>query len=248
MSELPDIEIIVSNLRKQTVGKKIVKIRVTHKRKTKDSAEALSHNLIGQKITGVSRYGKELRFLFSNNQLLEIHLMKNGELLLYHSKNHHSHVIVEFSFNDGSGLALTDPLKKAKVSLNPVDTNSVDALSEDLTFNYLKSVFRRKMSTIKKVLMDQSVNRGIGSVYSDEILWETRISPFSRVRAIPDDKIQELVIHIKKVLNNAIAMIKKNYQYEILNKAAEVLKIHGQVKSPTGFKIHIDAYRGLKTY
>ena len=120
MPELPDIEIIVSNLRKQTVGKKIVKIRVTHKRKTKDSAEALSHNLIGQKITGVSRYGKELRFLFSNNQLLEIHLMKNGELLLYHSKNHHSHVIVEFSFNDGSGLALLRRIRKISMQIKKI--------------------------------------------------------------------------------------------------------------------------------
>jgi len=114
MPELPDIELIVFNLRKPTIGKRIVKVRVTHKRKTKDSSEALSKNLIGPKITRVSRYGKELRFLFSNNQLLEIHLMKSGELFLYHSKNHHSPVIVEFSFNDGSGLALTDPLKKQK--------------------------------------------------------------------------------------------------------------------------------------
>ena len=83
---------------------------------------------------------------------------------------------------------------------------------------------------------------------SDEILWETRISPFSRVRAIPDDEIQELEINIKKVLNNATAMIKRNYQDEIPNNTTEVLKIHGQVKSPTGFKIHIDADRGLKTY
>jgi formamidopyrimidine-DNA glycosylase len=248
MAELPDIELIVSRLREQSVGKKIIKVRVTHRREIRDSGEALSNNLKDQKIMDVSRYGKELRFLFSNGQMLEIRLMKTGSLFLFNNINDHSHVIAEFSFNDGSGLALTDPLKKAKASLNPVDTIGVDALSEDLTFNYLKSVFSRKLSTIKKVLMDQSVIRGIGGVYSDEILWETRISPFSRVRAIPDDEIQELEINIKKVLNNATAMIKRNYQDEIPNNTTEVLKIHGQVKSPTGFKIHIDADRGLKTY
>ena len=174
--------------------------------------------------------------------------MKTGSLFLFNNINDHSDVIAEFSFNDGSGLALTDPLKKARASLNPVDTNGVDALSEGLTFNYLKSVFNRKLSTIKKVLVDQSIIRGIGSVYSDEILWEARISPFSRVRAIPDNKIKEFVIIIKKVLNDATGLLKKIDLDKIQDEEKDVLKIHGQVKSPTGFKIHLDADRESKTY
>ena len=62
--------------------------------------------------------------------------------------------------------------------------------------------------------------------YSDEILWEARISPYSVAAAIPDDKIRELVKLIPKVLNDATDKIDKAYPGRINDEVKEFLKIH----------------------
>ncbi len=69
-----------------------------------------------------------------------------------------------------------------------------------------------RKAAIKNVLLDQDIIRGIGNSYSDEILWRTRISPFSKANAIPDEKIKELATTIKKVLKEATEKILKTIQ------------------------------------
>ena len=51
----------------------------------------------------------------------------------------------------------------------------------------------------KQVHHDQDIIRGIGNTYSDEILWQTKISPFSKANAVPDEKIKELAKAIKNL-------------------------------------------------
>src|SRR5205085_5847951 len=100
-----------------------------------------------------------------------------GDIFVFEKKNDHHSTIAELYFEDGSGLALTDRMKNANIKLNPVDKEGVDAISPGLNFKYLKQAFNRK-TQVKTLLTDQAVIRGIGNSYSDEILWEARISPF----------------------------------------------------------------------
>ena len=52
----------------------------------------------------------------------------------------------------------------------------------------------------------------------------------------------------KTYSDNQLGNTIKIYEDEIPNGAADVLRIHVQKKTPTGFKIHVDADRELKTY
>jgi formamidopyrimidine-DNA glycosylase len=99
-------------------------------------------------------------------------------------------------------------------------------------------------------MLDQDVIRGIGNSYSDEILWETRISPFSIANAIPDEKIRELAMVIKKVLKKATAKIAKTHPGLINGEVKEFLNIHTKKKteSPTGYEIKMADRGMLKTY
>src|SRR5438309_3193270 len=137
-----------------------------------------------------------------------MHLMLTGDIIPFEKINERKSTIVELHFEGGPNLALTDRMKNANVKLNPEDKEGVDAL--ELDFKYLKKLLDRK-ANIKSVLIDQNFIRGIGNGYSDEILWETRISPFSISRAIPDEKIKELATTIKKVLKTATEKIHKNH-------------------------------------
>src|ERR1700694_856086 len=210
MPEIPDIEIFSGNLKKLYAGKQLSRINVVNGKKLKDTQKELAAALEGKTLKDIYRSGKEMRFLFSNGTVLGLHLMLTGDVYPFQKKNERKSTIVEFHFKDGSGLALTDRMKNANVKLNPQDKKGIDALDKKLNFSYLKKALNRK-TNIKNVLLDQDVIRGIGNGYSDEILWHTKISPFSTANAIPDEKIKELTKNIKKVLKNAIAKISENY-------------------------------------
>ena len=249
MPELPDIEVFSRNLKKIYGGKKLERIKVVNNKNIKDSPKELSKMLEGKTLKDVYRSGKELRFLFSNGTVLGLHLMLTGDLIPFEEKNERKSTKVEFYFQGGNNLVLADRFKNAFVKLNPVDKEGLDALDPKLNYSYLKKALARK-AAIKNVLLDQKLIRGIGNGYSDEILWQTRISPFSKANAIPDDKIRELAKTIKKVLKNATNKIFKNHPGLIHGEIRDFLDIHTKKKdkSPTGAKIRIADRGMLKTY
>jgi formamidopyrimidine-DNA glycosylase len=249
MPEIPDIEVFAKNLKALLRGKVVARVKVVNGKKLKDKPKELSAALESRKLEDVYRSGKELRLQFSKNTLLGIHLMLTGDLHLLDKTNERKSTIVEIHFKDGTLLALTDRMKNAAVTLAPVDKAGIDALDKALNFKKLKEILARK-AAIKNVLLNQDLIRGIGNSYSDEILWQTKISPFSKSNAIPDEKIKELALTIKKVLKEAIKIIAKNYPDKINGEVKDFLLIHTKQKSqsPTGSPI-LTAERGmLKTY
>jgi len=231
------------------VGKKLSKIKVIGGKKITDSPKELSKNLEGSKLKDIYRSGKELRFQFSNNAILGMHLMLTGDIFPFKKKNEKKSTIVELYFSDGDGLALIDRMKNAFVKLNPEEKKGIDALDPKLNYAYLKKALNRK-AAIKNVLLDQNIIRGIGNGYSDEILWETRISPFSIAQAIPDAKIKELARTIKRILKSVSDKIYKKYPGLIQGEIRDFMKIHTKKKteSPTGATIRTENRGMLKTF
>jgi formamidopyrimidine-DNA glycosylase len=79
-----------------------------------------------------------------------------------------------------------------------------DPLSAGFTLARLKQALGRRSRTLKRFLTDQSAIAGIGNCFSDEILFEARLSPFALSSAIkPEDAIR-LYMAIKRVLKDAI--------------------------------------------
>ncbi|TDH26996.1 Fpg/Nei family DNA glycosylase [Segetibacter sp. 3557_3] len=249
MPEIPDIEVFSSNIKSRFSGKVLTKVTVINGNKLQDTQEALSASLEGKTLEDVFRSGKELRYQFSNGTMLGMHLMLTGDMFPFEQTNKNKFTIVELHFDDGSGIALTDRMRNANVKLNPVDKDGIDALDKALDFKYLKKLLSRK-TAIKNILLDQNLIRGIGNGYSDEILWETKISPFSHADAIPDEKIRELAKAIKKVLTSATEKIKKAYPGLITGEIKEFLKIHNRKvkESPTRYPVKIVTNGSRKTF
>ena len=246
MPELPDIHVFAKNLDAVFAGKVLRKIKVVNGKKLADTAAALSKALEGKRLKKIYRSGKELRFDFEGGTLAGIHLMLTGDMFIFEKENTHHSTIVELYFEGGKNLALTDRMRNAYFRLNPEDKEGVDAM--ELDFKTLKSILNRK-SAIKNILLDQDLIRGIGNGYSDEILWETRISPYSIASAIPDEKIKELVKVIPALLTDAAKKIDKAHPGKINDEVKEFLKIHRNPdKSPTGRPIQIDTKGSRKTY
>lgn len=248
MPELPDVEVFTRNLHKELAGSKLLAIKVIEEKKLPDKPAALTRALKGKVLKKVYRSGKEMRFQFDDT-LLGLHLMLTGDTWLTEGKNEKRSTIVEMHFDNGKNMVLTDRMKNAKIQLNPVDKDSPDVLSKHFTLSYFCKALERKKQ-IKSLLTDQDILRGIGNSYSDEILWASRISPYSIASAIPAARIKELYTNIKKILRKGITNINKHYPGIVHGEVKAFLQIHTlkKEKSPTGAKIIVDKKAMMKTY
>jgi formamidopyrimidine-DNA glycosylase len=249
MPELPDLQVFTRNLNKLLKGKKLKEVIVRNDKKLNVSATNLNNTLQHQLLKEVYREGKELYFRFSKGDILALHLMLRGKLHFVKGPNENKYTILELLFTDDTSLVLTDFQGQATPTLNPEDKDAADALSEKVSYAFLKEKLQKTRTTIKNMLLDQHVIRGIGNAYADEILWDARIAPTSLSNKIPDEKIKDLAKSIKKVLQNAEKQILKTHPDIIGGEIRDFLDIHNSKKkqSPTGAVIHINA-NGRKTY
>jgi formamidopyrimidine-DNA glycosylase len=250
MPELPDLNVFARNLDKELAGRKVKRIEVENKRKLKIPVSKLKKGIEGSKLKKIYREGKELRYEFTNGNILGMHLMLHGNLDLHDDKTERKNTIVEMHFDKDRVLALTDYQGAANIALNPVVKDAPDALSGEVDYKYLKEKLSKKRTTIKTFLMDQKMIRGIGNAYADEILWKTGIHPESICNKIPDDKIRKLAKDIKTVLKDAEKQILKIKPGTISGEERSFLKIHNskKTKSPTGAKIQNKKLSSRITY
>jgi formamidopyrimidine-DNA glycosylase len=249
MPELPDLQVFSRNLTKKFKGKKLTTVKVANSKNLKDSQSAITKHLKGKTLHNIYRSGKELRFEFNNDIVLGMHLMLHGNLYIYEGSNLQKNTIVEFQFENETGLALTDWQGMANIKINPTDKKGIDALAKELTAGYLKEALQTK-AIIKNVIVNQDIIRGIGNAYADEILWAAKIHPSSILKSIPDNKVRDLVKATPKVLKDAEQQILKAHPDLITGEVRDFLKIHNLKKSesPTGEKIKVIKMGGRSTY
>ncbi|RAW00319.1 DNA-formamidopyrimidine glycosylase family protein [Pseudochryseolinea flava] len=250
MPELPDLQVFSQNLTKLLKGKTVKKVDVIKDVKLNVSTKELKKALEDQKITSISRVGKELHFTFGNKTVLGLHLMLRGKLNTFEEKNTAKFPIIELLFTDNTGIAMSDFQGQATPTLNPEDKDAPDAMSDEVNYGFLKTKLNKSKAAVKNVLLDQHVIRGIGNAYADEILYVAGISPFSTSNNIPDAAIKKLDKAIKSVLTNAEKAILKSNPDIISGEVRDFLAIHNAKKkeSPTGGKIIQSTAGGRKTY
>jgi formamidopyrimidine-DNA glycosylase len=250
MPELPDLQAFSRNLTTLLAAKKVRDIEVAKTKKLNVPVKKLRTALEGQKVKKVERVGKELHFQFSNGEVLSLHLMLRGKLHFYKGSHEQRFPILDIRFADDTGLVMTDFQGQATPTLDPPEHDGVDALAKEANYKFLKSVMAKSKASIKNLLLDQHVIRGIGNAYADEILWVARLSPFSIANKIPDSHIKALAKAIKKVLADAEKNILKSDPHIISGEVRDFLMIHNPKKqeSPTGAAIKIHKGGGRKTY
>jgi formamidopyrimidine-DNA glycosylase len=250
MAELPDLTVFAGILSRRFVGKKLKEVEVKVAKKLNVTIKELKEAIEGKKLISVTREGKTLQLHFSENQVLGLHLMLRGELVLIDKeKPDPKFEIVVFHFED-TGFAVVDMQKMATPTLNPPVSSVPDALDEEMDIDYFTSLLAKKRTVIKTVLMDQHLIRGIGNSYTDEILWHAKISPFSIAKAIPEKEVKQLYKSLQLVLKKAIGDIEKENGDELHGELRDFMKVHGAKlqKSPTGAAIKSEKIGGRLSY
>jgi len=85
---------------------------------------------------------------------------------------------------------------------------------------------------IKGVLTRGSLVSGIGNAYSDEILFSAGISPFRKTRSLKPQEVDELHRQSRKVLKEAIVVLRERMGDDIRHKVRDFLKVHNKGGQP----------------
>lgn len=117
---------------------------------------------------------------------------------------------VVIDFTDGSKLFFNDQRKFGWMRLLPtIEIPEIDffkkvgpePLEDDFTVDvFIEQLMRRKNSSIKAVLLDQTVVAGVGNIYADEALFMAKIHPAVPVSAASRTKLVALYNDLRAVL------------------------------------------------
>src|ERR1043166_1152219 len=119
MPELPEVEILATNLRTLLVGRLILQVRVFRSRSVWDtSARRLVRELSGRRIISLTRRAKYLRFELEDGRVFLIHLGMTGRVFLSKPKvvQAEKHDVAHVLLNDGT-LVFHDPRKFGHLAL-----------------------------------------------------------------------------------------------------------------------------------
>lgn len=228
MPELPEVETVRIGLQKLIVGKTIANVTFDWPKGFPNDTQSVDTFLIGATVATVRRRAKVLIIDFTNMYSLVVHLKMTGQLvfrgeqsfgaghpndsLIGNLPDRSTRVIL--TFTDKSTLYFNDQRKFGWMRLLPtLEIPNIDFMKKvgpeplEPTFTkeaFAKRLLRRKSTTIKAALLDQTVLAGIGNIYADESLFIAGIDPASIVGAVPKQKIYALHAAIVQVLRLSI--------------------------------------------
>ena len=209
MPELPEVEMFKQYLDKTSLKQVIKDIQVTDNRILNTEESHLISNLKGKRFESSIRHGKYL-LVYLKPRYLVMHFGMSGDLEYYDNKNDppkFSKVI--FQFDNGFSLAYISIRMFGKVSI----ANSIEEFIENkklgpdaykMTFEDFQEAVQRRSAIAKNALLNQSFIAGVGNIYSDEILFRTKIHPKTNINTLSDSKVKELFANIKEVFEFGI--------------------------------------------
>lgn len=225
MPELPEVQTIVNDLNKKIIGHKVVGFwSDTPKAIRNMSVEKFRQEVVGRKILGAHRTGKNIFIDLSGGKTLYIHLKMTGHLLVkggkmkkkddFFNEKVNQYIRHRWTLDKGVTVDFSDLRKFAKIVL--LDTSNfreykdiqglgIDAMSVAFTKSKFRQILeKRKNMPIGVLLMEQNIIAGIGNIYRAEILFEAGVSPFKKISALSQKEIDAIFKQIRAVLKKAI--------------------------------------------
>jgi formamidopyrimidine-DNA glycosylase len=219
--ELPEVEVVRRGLARWVSGRTVAEAEVRHPRAVRRhlaGPEDFADRLKGATLGEAHRRGKYLWLPVSGEAALLAHLGMSGQLLVQPQETPaetHLRIRVRFADDLGTELRFVDqrtfgglslhettpgtgaPLPLAHIALDPLD----DAFDEAA----FHAALRRRRTTIKRALLDQSLISGVGNIYADEALWRTKLHYERPTATLARPLVAELLTHIREVMGDALA-------------------------------------------
>ncbi|HTS47587.1 MAG TPA: DNA-formamidopyrimidine glycosylase family protein [Bryobacteraceae bacterium] len=199
MPELPDIVVYIEALEKRILGQPLERVRLGSPFLLRTVDPPL-RAVEGKTVRELRRIGKRIAIGVEDDLWLVLHLMIAGRL---HWRERGVKVarprgLAAFDFPNGS-LLFTEAGSKKRASLHVVagdaglqklNPGGLEVLDADL--EHFAAALTRENHTLKRSLTDPRTFSGIGNAYSDEILFEARLSPVALTQKLKPEEISRL--------------------------------------------------------
>lgn len=201
MPEIPELEAIRGFFTAQIAGKAIAgaQVRIPHVFRTPaQEFRELPGDVFGE----VQRHGKFLLFPLASGRVLAINPMLTGRFQYVERETKlRAKTCLVLDIAGGRSFRYSDERLMGKLYLVPLErldhipnwaTNGPDLLDPSLTEDEWVARIRKYRGQIKNVLTNAEFVQGIGNAYSDEILWEARINPYTPRTKLSEDELRAL--------------------------------------------------------
>ncbi len=211
MPELPEVATYQKTFTGYAVGRTIREVVVHDGKILRNlSPEQFVERLTGRTFTGSYRRGKFLFGELDTGAHLQLHFGMTGDLVPYTDPADAPRFErFRLLFTDGTLLGFDDSRKFSHIVWvdNLPDYLAARNLGPDALeiteADFLKLLLRRK-GVLKAFLLDQHALAGVGNLYADEICFQARIHPGSRIDQLTD-KHKKLIFQLmREILHSAV--------------------------------------------
>jgi formamidopyrimidine-DNA glycosylase len=240
--ELPDIVVYVDALKKRLLGERLLRVRVASPFLLRTAKPPLA-DAEGKTVVQIRRLGKRICIGLKNDLWLVLHLMIAGRL---HWRKRDAKLspprgLAAFDFSEGT-LLWTEAGSQKRASLHVVageeglsalDPGGIEVLETDL--ERFATVLTSSNHTLKRALSDPRLFSGIGNAYSDEILFEARLSPLALTQKLKPAEIERLFTAIRASLTQWTERLRQEAGDEFPEKVTAFrpeMAVHGRYKEP----------------
>jgi formamidopyrimidine-DNA glycosylase len=240
--ELPDIVVYVEALKKRILGQRLERLRIAGPFLLRTATPPLS-SVEGKTVRRLRRMGKRICIGLEDELWLVLHLMIAGRL---HWKKPGAKLtpprgLAAFDFASGT-LLWTEAGSRKRASLHLVageeglkalDPGGLEVLETDLA--HFAQVLTSSNHTLKRALTDPRLFSGIGNAYSDEILFEAKLSPLALTQKLKSEEIERLFTAVRTNLNGWIERLRRESGNEFPEKVTafrDGMAVHGRYKEP----------------
>ncbi|KRL04754.1 DNA-formamidopyrimidine glycosylase [Liquorilactobacillus oeni] len=215
MPELPEVETVRRGLEKLVCGERIENVKIIYSKTIIGNPDEFQKELCGHRLENVGRRGKYLLFNFDKGLSMVSHLRMEGKYFVESPElpiEKHTHIV--FQLSNGQQLRYNDVRKFGRMRLIRTDELAgLPALMklgpEPIVASFDKEEFfeklKHKKKMIKPALLDQTLVAGLGNIYTDEVLWYSKINPQTPASHLDRQEVSLLHDEIIKELKRAIA-------------------------------------------
>jgi len=220
MPELPDITVYIEALEKRILGQRLERVRIVSPFLLRTVAPLES--AFGKNVVELRRLGKRICIGLENEIWLVLHLMIAGRLHWSPAEAKKGKAVsrngnfAAFDFANGSVMwSEAGSQKRASLhvmageeGLRELDPGGLEVLESD--GGTFAKVLLWENHTLKRALTDPTLFGGIGNAYSDEILWQARLSPMALTQKLGAEEIQRLYEATKNSLNGWVERLRRD--------------------------------------
>lgn len=264
MPEIAEVKTVAKVLKKQILNKKIKEIKILYNGIITNEEKYFKNCLINNEIKDIKTKGKWLLF-YLNDYVLLSHLRMEGKYFIKKHEekvNKHEHIIIMF---DDFDLRYHDTRKFGKMTIIKYDEiDTIECLKKlgpepfdkTLTKEYLFEKIHNKKNAIKTLLLDQTIINGLGNIYANEVLYESRINPKRLGTSITLEECKNIIESSQKIVKKATEMggtTIKSYTSSlgVEGKYQKYLKVHtkeNDLCQRCNYKIEKIKLNGRSTY